>query len=724
MNHYAGSLVRFRDRDWVVLAEEADVMVLRPITGDQRNLCSVYLPVERENLQPAIYPYPTPDDVGDFQSARLLRDAARLLLRNGTTPLRSLGHISFRPRPYQLVPLMMAMKLNPVRLLIADDVGIGKTIEAGLIARELLDRGEIRSIMVLCPPRLCDQWHTDLTQKFHIPTEVVRSNTLANLERNLSKPDQGIFEHYACLVASIDLIKTDRVHQHFLRHCPDFVIVDEAHGCAESSYRAEQQRHQLLLDVAANQDRHLLLVTATPHSGIDKSFDSLLGLLGVTPKNPEGQIGSRFVQRRRSDVTRWLETETSFPEREHVEITYELSGQYLEFFQLALRFCRKQAVVEAQSDRSLPRRPFGLALEMLRCVMSSPAAARTSLKSRTESRGAAVAPEEQQISEDTDTKEGTDDVKLDLTPCAIDGRSFDKQALKDLAALAASAGQLKDESDTKIRAAMNTVAGLLRERYNPIVFCHFVETATYVAKRLQEALATSSPEAVVGLVTGATPDTERHETLKQLFASDRRILITTDCLSEGVNLQEGFDSVVHYDLPWNPNRLEQREGRVDRFGQATPRVKSLLLFGTNNLIEAKVLMVLLRKSRLIRERLGFGMRLPIEDRFLERYIIGSDAVRDQDSDLDHILSEWDSIAEPTRRVQLGYAQGPFESEEVGRQLGIADSALGDPGVVERFFRTASACAGGFLSRSGPHWKLHANLLPGELRGRFPEGMGV
>ena len=377
MDHHPGSLVRFRDRDWVVLAEEADVVVLRPITGDQRNLCNVRLPVERENLQASSYPWPTPDDVGDFQSARLLRDAARLLLRNGTTPLRSLGHISFRPRPYQLVPLMMAMKLNPVRLLVADDVGIGKTIEAGLIARELLDRGEVRSIMVLCPPRLCDQWHTELTQKFHIPTEVVRSNTLANLERNLPRPDQGIFEYYACLVASIDLIKTDRVRKHFLRHCPDLVIVDEAHGCADSSYRSEQQRHQLLLEVAGNPDRHLLLVTATPHSGIDKSFYSLLGLLGVAPENPENHISNHLVQRRRADVTRWLETETPFPEKEHVEITYELSAQYLEFFQQALRFCRKQTGTDGPHKRS-----FGLAMEMLRCVMSSPAAARTSLKRR------------------------------------------------------------------------------------------------------------------------------------------------------------------------------------------------------------------------------------------------------------------------------------------------------------------------------------------------------
>jgi len=111
-----------------------------------------------ETLEEAVFPLPNPISVKDHAAALLLMDAARLLLRSAAGPFRCLGRLSLRPRPYQIVPLLMALKLETLRLLIADDVGIGKTIEAGLIARELLDRGEVKRIAVLCPPHLCDQW--------------------------------------------------------------------------------------------------------------------------------------------------------------------------------------------------------------------------------------------------------------------------------------------------------------------------------------------------------------------------------------------------------------------------------------------------------------------------------------------------------------------------------------------------------------------------------------
>src|SRR5690606_28743625 len=129
----------------------------------------------------------------DHVSARLLRDAVRLNIRAGAGPFRSFGRIAVEPRPYQLVPLLMALRLNPVRLLIADDVGIGKTIEAGLIARELLDRGEIRRMAVICPARLCDQWQAELKAKFDLGAEVVRPGTIRGLERGLG-PDESVFE--------------------------------------------------------------------------------------------------------------------------------------------------------------------------------------------------------------------------------------------------------------------------------------------------------------------------------------------------------------------------------------------------------------------------------------------------------------------------------------------------------------------------------------------------
>ncbi|MEJ5349440.1 MAG: DEAD/DEAH box helicase [Desulfosoma sp.] len=231
-----GSIVRCRGREWVVLpSREPEVIYLRPVAGDEDEACGIYHPLVEdgvEQLEPATFPLPTPEDAGDAVATRLLWDAARLALRDGAGPLRSLARISVRPRAYQFVPLLMALRLDPVRILIADDVGVGKTIEALLIARELLDRGEVRRLCVLCPPYLCDQWQMELAEKFHLEAVVVRSGTVSRLERSLPPGEPSIFKYYPHLVVSIDYVKSDRHRPEFLTHCPELVIVDEAHGAA------------------------------------------------------------------------------------------------------------------------------------------------------------------------------------------------------------------------------------------------------------------------------------------------------------------------------------------------------------------------------------------------------------------------------------------------------------------------------------------------------------
>lgn len=338
-----GSIVRVRDREWILQPSQDDALLaLRPLMGSEREGISIFDPLGLENLQSATFPLPDPQYVGDFASARLLLDAARLSLRSAAGPLRSLGHISVRPRPYQFVPLLMALRLDPVRLLIADDVGIGKTIEAGLIARELLDRGEIRRLAVLCPPYLCDQWKQELEEKFNIPTVVVRSGTISSLERELPSQDVSVFEHYQSMVVSIDYAKADRRRASFLFHCPEFVIVDEAHTAARPAGRSatQQQRHDLVSQLAENASRHLLLLTATPHSGVEESFRSLLGLLDVRFEEWEMaslteaqriELARHLVQRRRADVDDWMGEITPFPRRDPHERPYELEPEYRDF---------------------------------------------------------------------------------------------------------------------------------------------------------------------------------------------------------------------------------------------------------------------------------------------------------------------------------------------------------------------------------------------------------
>jgi len=420
-----GSIVRFRERDWVLLPSENDVIRLRPLTGDQDSEIGVHhglsdliaYNLATERISPSNFPLPTADHILDAASTRLLWQSARLMLREGATPFRSLGKISIRPRKYQFVPLMMALRLDPVRLLIADDVGIGKTIEALLIARELWDRGQIRRLAVLCPPALCDQWQQELTEKFNLPAEVLRSSTVSRLERK--KPvNRSIFEWFPVQVISIDWVKTDRNRLSFIRSCPELVIVDEAHGAADSSGRnsAQQQRHRLVREIANDPSRHLLLLTATPHSGIDTAFQSLLGLLnpefaqwepGNLNEDQRRRLARHFINRARGDLLRGWQGADCFPKRECLEYSYPLSPAYRELLDMTLDACSAALEnIDTLTSKWQRKSRTWAALGLLRCVMSSPDAAQAALLNREHPGADAPDPE----SERPDEQEGAAEI--------------------------------------------------------------------------------------------------------------------------------------------------------------------------------------------------------------------------------------------------------------------------------------------------------------------------
>ena len=361
----SGALVNARGREWVVLPEStSDLLMLRPVGGLDEEVTGVLPAVEP--VASATFRLPGREDLGDFTSGRLLRDAARLSTRTAAGPFRSFGRIAVEPRPYQLVPLMMALKLDPVRMLVADDVGIGKTIEACLIARELLDRAEIRRIAVLCPPHLAEQWQRELAEKFHIEAELVLSSTIQRLERDLPL-GVSVFDRHPFTVVSTDFIKAPRRAEDFALRCPEFVIVDEAHGCtlAGGVGRGRQQRHDLLRRVTADPARHVVLVTATPHSGNEDAFRSLLALLDedfadlpVEELDRAGREGVRrrlaryLVQRRRADIRRYLETDTAFPERLDKEAAYTFSRGYRALFDDILAFAHEYVTEGAGDGRT------------------------------------------------------------------------------------------------------------------------------------------------------------------------------------------------------------------------------------------------------------------------------------------------------------------------------------------------------------------------------------
>ncbi|HUX88000.1 MAG TPA: DEAD/DEAH box helicase, partial [Chloroflexota bacterium] len=352
-----GSLVRARGRDWIVLpSDDPEVLMLRPLGGTDDDARGIYWPLERAEIVSATLGPPDPAHTGNAVSAELLRNAARLGFRSAAGPFRSMARIAVEPRPYQLVPLLLALRLEPVRLLISDDVGIGKTIEAAMIARELLDRGEIRRVCVLCPPHLCEQWRDELTAKFHLPAVEVRPGTASALERDLPL-SRSIFEEYPVTVVSIDYIKSERRRASFLQTCPECVIVDEAHTMASGTATAgQQQRHEVLRQLARDSQRHLILVTATPHSGDATAFASLIGLLAPDIEDAVARsafeagsaaretLARHFIQRRRADILQYLSATTDFPARESIrgsgkssEVPYHLTSELKELIDGTLK---------------------------------------------------------------------------------------------------------------------------------------------------------------------------------------------------------------------------------------------------------------------------------------------------------------------------------------------------------------------------------------------------
>ena len=746
-----GDLVRARGREWVVLPETGrDLLRLRPLGGAEDDSTLIFLPLEPEQPRTARFEPPDPEHPGSQEAALLLRDALRLKLRAGAGPFRSFGNLNFEPRAYQLVPLLMALKQETIRVLIADDVGIGKTIEAGLIAREMLDRGEIKRLTVICPPHLCEQWKQELNDKFGLESEIVRTGTATRLERGL-RPDESVFERYPCTVVSLDYIKSDRRRSDFLRACPEFVIVDEAHTCARSNTGARHQRYALLNGLASGEPRrHMVFLTATPHSGDDAAFHNLLGFLdrkfvelGALAEGEERdarrrELANYFVQRRRGDIKEWRDSAT-FPTRQRREDTYRLTGEWGALFADILDYAR--GMVERAAGGSLlqQRMSWWAALALLRCASSSPEAATAALRTRL--RRAGVASEEDEARELD--KEGLDSVldgsseealsQRETVPAGTVDSPEEVQLLRELIKRASELRSV--DNDPKLKTVIRAVKGLVRAKFKPVVFCRFIATARYVGHELQKALPPRSTEVLV--VTGELTPEQRKERIDALAELGERVtpvLVATDCLSEGINLQSHFNAVIHYDLTWNPTRHEQREGRVDRFGQASKVVRSLMLYGENNPVDGAVLKVILRKAEQIKTELGVAVPIPADDSKVIETIMkavllaSSDSVREElqfGLDLDEaeaeIEREWN--LEQLKQSRTVFAQRRLRPDEVLPEWKKAVSVLGGPEEVARFVRRSVARLGAPLEELEAWCRLPVSHLPPALRDRL-ESVGV
>lgn len=736
-----GSIVNARGREWVVLPQsDSNVLYLRPLGGGDETPTVIAPTLETLPVKSATFPYPNPEHSGTQAAGLLLRDALMLKLRAGAGPFRSFGNLAIEPRAYQLVPLMMALKHDTIRLLIADDVGIGKTIEGGLIAREILDRGEIHRLTVLCPPHLCEQWQQELSNRFHIQAVVVRSSTAARLERSLPA-GSSVFTEYPFTVVSLDYIKSKNRRDAFAEQCPDFVIVDEAHTCSRSG-KGRQQRYELLRDLASNDERHMVLLTATPHSGDEEAFYNLLTLLDqqfaqlkdvTNAEHPvRKKLAEHFVQRRRQDIKEWQEG-SLFPERYTAEATYKLSGEWNDIFSEVLDYAKE--LVEREQEGTLKARMnWWAALALLRCISSSPQAAVKALNTRLENvlgLNDEQTPNEEEVRAALEAQgyssilDGTDD---DLSLDDIEPGVAQAEDANRLNTLIDRARALKSSGDPKLKTLIKHLKPLCEEGYKPVIFCRYIATAEYLAEELKKKFK----DHEVIYVTGDFNPTERQERVESLKDQEKPpILVATDCLSEGVNLQEQFTAVVHYDLSWNPTRHEQREGRVDRFGQESKSVKTLMLYGDDNPIDGAVLQVIIRKADSIRKALGVSVPAPENEERYMQAILNTVLLRKDgqmsptgdlfadDDTMQALDAEWESAREKAKQSRTIFAQNRLKPEEVMPEWDKAFAVLGTREDVERFVKHACDRLGASLNlqRSGVY-RAPLQHLPLQLKERL------
>jgi superfamily II DNA or RNA helicase len=723
--------------------------LVKPLGGTDDEITGIFKPLANEADKPQSYDFSKPSEksLGDFTSAKLLYNAARLSFRNTAGPFRCLGKLSFRPRSYQMVPLIMALKKDITRLLIADDVGVGKTIEALLIAKELYERKEISRFAIVCLPHLCDQWQDELKSKFGMEAVIIRSGTATALERQI-RTNESIFEAFPFQIISIDYIKTGNKGQIFLSHCPKLIIVDEAHTCAKpaGANDSQQLRYKLLKQISKNPIQNLILLTATPHSGKQEEFQSLLGLLKPefeeidivsSTEQERKEIADHFVQRRRGDVLKWLDEETKFPKRNPIDKDYEIGEKYFELFNEVLAYAREMVALHADNGKK-QRYNYWDALALLRGIMSSPAAGISMLHkkaqkkklSNEEDEGTSEEAESQSV---MDTDYSADD-NLPLSVLAKANAINDSESKRLLGYAKKMEGLMGVQHDQKVKEALSQIKTFIENGYNPIIFCRYIQTANYLGTVFKEALKSKSyKDLLIEVVTSELNDELRREKIQAMYKAERRLLIATDCLSEGINLQEGFNALLHYDLPWNPNRLEQREGRIDRFGQQSASVEVALLYGSNNPIDGVVLEVLLRKAQEIRKSTGVAVPFPensasvmeaVTKDILLKPVVTVKQVTHQlsifeaaeiEEEKNRIAKAFDEAEQREKTSRSIFAKNSIKAHEINDDLKEVDEAIGDVKTVEQFIIDSLRFMGVQVEEKKLGYKVYATNIPQRLR---------
>jgi SNF2 family DNA or RNA helicase len=569
---------------------------------------------------------------------------------------------------YQLEPLRKALLLPRVNLFIADDVGLGKTIEAGLIVRELLMRQRVRRIVVAAPPSVLLQWKEELDQRFGL-TFVVFDRDYVRRMRQERGFAVNPWATHSRFIVSHHLLR-DEDYASPLRDWLDgagsgsLLILDEAHNAAPASgarYAVDSQFTKSIRELAPKFE-HRLFLSATPHNGHSNSFSALLEILdpqrfcrGV-PIDGAKQLEPVMVRRLKEDLRR---LEGGFPERKIVEVPIDglaetspelLLPKLLDDYRVAREERLKGAPKSVQNAStlvlcSLQKRllssieAFASTLKVHRKAFEANASKAVASQptyvvsgfSRTGLRKLLDAPDADDDRADASEDEVAEQEAAAMTAAtarmlegSADGYARERALLAEMTDVAESA---RGQADSRVKHLVAWVKAHQDERV--LIFTEYGDTKRYLEKQLRAHLTGREGDPLIATFHGGMQDDAREE-VKRAFNSPPavhplRVLIATEAAREGVNLQNHCADLFHFDVPWNPSRLEQRNGRIDRKLQKAAEVRCHYFFYSQR-PEDRVLKALIKKTKLIREQLG--SLAPVLERRLEEQLTTGFARRD------------------------------------------------------------------------------------------------
>ncbi len=526
---------------------------------------------------------------GDAYNLRLVSEAYRIHLAHLFDPILAVHTSLIDPLPHQITAVYEEMLTRyPLRFLLADDPGSGKTIMAGLLIRELMLRGDVRRCLICVPGKLVGQWRDELRDKFRLEFDVIEDGVSSNVSNPFKNRDQ--------LIISVDRAKQVARMSQLKQVTWDLVICDEAHQLSArfvGSGRVDRTQRYRLGELLSKRTRHLLFLTATPHNGREGDFQLFLKLLNAERFGPAHQrlealnhvVAAEHMRRMVKEDLRQFDGKPLFPERKAYTVTFNLSGMEQALYEAVSNYIRDE-FNRADNLENRAKYSLGFAMMILqRRLASSPEAIYQSLRTRRRRLEERLRANRDQFS------------LLPQTPLNVDADEYDQlhshkrvelehkfsgsfsgtQFIDELTAEVDTLSRLERQADNvrcsgldrkwEELSALFVAPELQNEdgtQRKLVIFTEYVATLNYLKGRLDALFP--NPDAVV-TIHGSVNPVERRR-IEERFRNDPNVLIlvATDAAGEGINLQCAH-LMVNYDLPWNPNRLEQRFGRIHRIGQ-------------------------------------------------------------------------------------------------------------------------------------------------------------